>query len=70
MLFILHEANRRLPARSQLPSASAVTCQRQVFKDTFDIKNPVIFYSSHADFQQTNTVSSMISTYCSLGPAM
>ncbi len=35
---------------------------QRVFKDTFDVKNPIIFYNSHADFQQTNTVSGMIST--------
>jgi len=31
-----------------------------VFKDTFKTKNPVIFYSNHPDFQQTNTISSLI----------
>lgn len=33
-----------------------------VFKDTFNIKNPLIFYSNHADFQQTNTISSLVGT--------
>ena len=33
-----------------------------VFKDTFKTKNPVIFYSNHPDFQQTNTISSIIGT--------
>jgi len=35
---------------------------QRVFKDTFDLKNPVIFYNSHPDFQQTNTVSGLIGT--------
>ncbi len=38
------------------------TMHQQVFRDTFDTKNPIIFYSSHADFQQTNAVSSLIGT--------
>ncbi len=33
---------------------------QQVFKDTFDQKNPLILYKNHADFQQTNAVSSRI----------
>jgi Tol biopolymer transport system component len=33
-----------------------------VFKDTFKTRNPIIFYNSHADFQQTNAVSSLIGT--------
>lgn len=28
--------------------------------DTFDFKNPIIFYNNHADFQQTNTISGAI----------
>jgi Tol biopolymer transport system component len=32
------------------------------FRDTFKVKNPVIFYNTHADFQQTNTISSLIGT--------
>ena len=35
---------------------------QSIFQDTFRIKNPVIFYSNHADFQQTNTISSLIGT--------
>ncbi|MGE5419408.1 MAG: basic secretory protein-like protein, partial [Chloroflexota bacterium] len=35
---------------------------QKVFRDTFDIKNPIILYSNHADFQQTNTVSGIIGT--------
>jgi len=35
---------------------------QQIFKDTFDRRNPVILYSNHADFQQTNAISSSIST--------
>ena len=33
-----------------------------VFRDTFDRKNPLILYNTHADFQQTNAVSSLIGT--------
>ncbi|MCU4155218.1 PD40 domain-containing protein [Carboxylicivirga sp. A043] len=33
---------------------------QQVLLDTFYIKNPIIFYSNHADFQQTTAVSSRI----------
>ena len=31
-----------------------------VFTDTFKEKNPFILYNSHADFQQTNTISDLI----------
>ncbi len=31
-----------------------------VFRDTFKVRNPVIFYSNHPDFQQTNTISGII----------
>ncbi|MBN2862555.1 MAG: PD40 domain-containing protein, partial [Bacteroidales bacterium] len=34
----------------------------KTFQDTFKIKNPIIFYTNHADFQQTNTISSLIGT--------
>ncbi|HBE42666.1 MAG TPA: tolB protein precursor, partial [Bacteroidales bacterium] len=34
----------------------------KIFKDTFKVKNPVIFYNNHPDFQQTNTISSLIGT--------
>ena len=30
---------------------------RNLLGDTFSIKNPLIFYNDHADFQQTNTIS-------------
>lgn len=33
---------------------------QQILLDTFDIRNPLIFYSSHGDFQQTNTIHSQI----------
>ena len=33
---------------------------QKFFKDTFDLKNPVVFYNNHADFQQTNTISGQI----------
>ena len=33
-----------------------------IFRDTFKTKNPLIFYSNHADFQQTNTISGIIGT--------
>lgn len=33
-----------------------------IFRDTFLTRNPVIFYTTHADFQQTNTISSLIGT--------
>jgi len=33
-----------------------------VFRDTFKTRNPIIFYNSHADFQQTNAVNSIIGT--------
>ena len=32
------------------------------FRDTFKVRNPLIFYNNHADFQQTNTISSLIGT--------
>ncbi|HOV71925.1 MAG TPA: hypothetical protein PLO31_06925 [Dysgonamonadaceae bacterium] len=37
------------------------TMHQQIFNDTFRIKNPIILYSHHADFQQTNAISSIIS---------
>ncbi|MCU4174665.1 PD40 domain-containing protein [Marinilabiliaceae bacterium N1Y90] len=33
---------------------------QQVLNDTFYVRNPIIFYSNHADFQQTTAVSSRI----------
>ncbi len=33
-----------------------------IFRDTLKNKNPLILYSNHADFQQTNAVGSMIGT--------
>lgn len=30
---------------------------RNLLGDTFTVKNPLIFYNDHADFQQTNTIS-------------
>lgn len=33
---------------------------QQIVKDTIPFKNPLIFYASHADFQQTNTISGSI----------
>jgi len=33
---------------------------QEVLKDTFQTKNPVIFYNDHADFQQTNTISGAV----------
>ncbi len=33
---------------------------QSVLLDTFDVKNPIIFYNNHADFQQTNAVSGAI----------
>jgi len=33
---------------------------QQVLLDTFETRNPIIFYSNHADFQQTTAVSSRI----------
>lgn len=33
---------------------------QQSFRDTFFMRNPLIIYNNHADFQQTNTVSSLI----------
>ncbi|HEX2967523.1 MAG TPA: hypothetical protein VHO46_00345 [Bacteroidales bacterium] len=35
---------------------------QKVFRDTFTVRNPIILYSNHADFQQTNTVSGLIGT--------
>lgn len=35
---------------------------QRIFRDTFSLKNPVIFYNNHPDFQQTNTISSLIGT--------
>ncbi|NLN31932.1 MAG: tolB protein precursor, partial [Bacteroidales bacterium] len=33
-----------------------------IFRDSFRTRNPVIFYSNHPDFQQTNTISGLIGT--------
>lgn len=33
---------------------------QNVLNDTFPGKNPIIFYSDHADFQQTNAISSQV----------
>ena len=33
-----------------------------IFKDTFKTKNPIILYSHHSDFQQTNAINSIIGT--------
>lgn len=33
---------------------------QQVLNDTFYVRNPIIFYSNHADFQQTTAISSRI----------
>lgn len=30
---------------------------QNILKDTFDMRNPMILYNNHADFQQTNTIS-------------
>lgn len=35
---------------------------QKTFSDTIKEKNPLIFYNNHADFQQTNTISGLIST--------
>ncbi len=35
---------------------------QRVFKDTFKTKNPIILYSHHSDFQQTNAINSIIGT--------
>jgi Tol biopolymer transport system component len=34
---------------------------QRVLKDTIRMLNPIIFYANHADFQQTNTISSSVS---------
>ncbi len=33
---------------------------QQVLNDTFEVRNPIIFYKNHADFQQTTAISSQI----------
>lgn len=33
---------------------------QQILKDTFTIKNPVIIYNNHADFQQTDVIGGLI----------
>ena len=35
---------------------------QKMFRDTFKTRNPVIFYNNHPDFQQTNTINSLIGT--------
>ncbi len=35
---------------------------QKLFGDTFKTRNPVIFYNNHPDFQQTNTINSLIGT--------
>jgi hypothetical protein len=32
------------------------TLHNRILKDSFDLKNPMIFYNDHAEFQQTNAV--------------
>lgn len=32
----------------------------KIFKDTFKVKNPIILYNNHADFQQTNAIMETI----------
>jgi Tol biopolymer transport system component len=34
--------------------------QQSILKDTIYFKNPIIFFANHADFQQTNTISSSV----------
>lgn len=34
---------------------------QMIFKDTFPERNPIIVYNNHADFQQTNAISGLIS---------
>lgn len=34
---------------------------QEVLQDTFQAKNPVIFYNNHGDFQQTNAISGAVS---------
>ena len=36
------------------------TMHQKIFRDTFENKNPIILYSTHSDFQQTNAVTSII----------
>lgn len=33
---------------------------QQILRDTFDMKNPIIIYNNHADFQQTDVVGGLI----------
>ncbi len=33
---------------------------QSILKDTFDLRNPIILYNNHPDFQQTRTISSRI----------
>ncbi|HEX2920696.1 MAG TPA: hypothetical protein VHO50_05985 [Bacteroidales bacterium] len=33
---------------------------QKMFRDTFDVRNPIILYSNHADFQQTNAISELV----------
>jgi hypothetical protein len=30
---------------------------REIFNDDYDVRNPVIIYNNHAEFQQTNAIS-------------
>jgi Tol biopolymer transport system component len=34
---------------------------QQIFKDTFEVRNPIILYANHPDFQQTSAVGGTIS---------
>ncbi len=36
------------------------TLHKELFKDTFRNRNPIIIYNNHADFQQTNAISGLI----------
>jgi Tol biopolymer transport system component len=44
-----------------LKSEQWYNLHQNIFKDTLDCKNPIIFYENHGDFQQTNVIRGMIS---------
>jgi hypothetical protein len=52
--------NDSLTTALSLWSEKWYNMHQKIFKDTFKVKNPVIFYNNHADFQQTNTVEGLI----------
>ncbi len=52
--------NQELLKQLALQSEGWYAFHSRIFRDTFENKNPIIFYNNHADFQQTNAISGSI----------